>query len=109
MDEIERLHRQPIRGGVRPPTLKKDVIDAMLKAGTTARVDSQVSRTLAPAKLLALGVFGATKKTGQIYLYFTDADGVDVEMVKLDPVVEPLARKWAVAFNQVVVSRRQQP
>src|SRR4051812_10891086 len=34
----------------------------------TATVDNEVKRQFAPAKLLAIGVLGATKKRGQIYI-----------------------------------------
>ncbi len=78
----------------------------MLAAGTIARVDSNVSRHFSPARLLALGVLGATAKKGEVYLYFTNADGVDIEMVKLPKGSETIARQWAVEFNREAVSRK---
>lgn len=65
----------------------------------TATVDNEVKRQFAPAKLLALGIFGATKKRGQVYI---TVEGHDFHTFgTLTSRNEKNARKFAAKVNTI--------
>jgi len=92
-------------GAVGFGALPKDLIDRMLAQRATARVDSNVSKHFSAGKMLALGAFGATAKSGGVYIYFT-VDDVDVEVWQPHRNAERQARKWVVEYNRAVMELR---
>lgn len=64
-----------------------------------ATVDDQTGRAFAPVKLLALGVLGASKKTGALHLTI---EGPDFFVTRPAPagMAASLARKFAGKVNQ---------
>jgi len=65
----------------------------------TATVDNEVKRQFAPGKLLALGVLGATKKRGEIYLTVEGQNFHSFGTVTFRN--EKGARKFAAKVNSV--------